>query len=175
MQRLFVALKPPPAIRAQLIALQSGVEGARWQDDDQLHLTLRFIGEVDRRTAADIADVLEGVHAPHFQIALSGVGTFDKRGSVDALWAGVAPVEPLAALHRKIDHAAVRAGLAPEGRAYCPHISLARGRMGSVERFLVDHAALASAPFSITEFGLYESRIGREGAVYEEHARFALS
>ena len=55
MHRLFVALRPPVPVRDHLLDLMHGVEGARWQSDDQLHLTLRFIGEVDRHQASDIA------------------------------------------------------------------------------------------------------------------------
>ena len=68
MHRLFVALRPPPAIRARLLAAMGGVPGARWQDDDQLHLTLRFIGEVDRPVAEDIAAALGTIHAPPLDI-----------------------------------------------------------------------------------------------------------
>src|SRR3546814_10296472 len=58
MHRLFVAIRPPPAIRVRLLGLMHGIAGARWQDDDQLHLTLRFVGEVDRPQADDLADAL---------------------------------------------------------------------------------------------------------------------
>ena len=63
MHRLFVAIRPPAEIRRALTALMGGVAGARWQDDDQLHLTLRFIGEVDHHRAEDIAAALGGLHA----------------------------------------------------------------------------------------------------------------
>src|SRR3546814_10503522 len=61
MHRLFVAIRPPAAIRKALLSIMGGVEGARWQSDDQLHLTLRFIGEVDRHRADDIAAALATV------------------------------------------------------------------------------------------------------------------
>ena len=120
MHRLFVALRPPPAIRAQLAALMGGVPGARWQDDEQLHLTLRFIGEVERPLAEDVVAALGQVHAPAIAVSLSGVGQFVKRGRADALWAGVAPHDALAALHRKIDAALVRIGLPPEFAGVAP-------------------------------------------------------
>lgn len=65
-----------------------GISGARWQDDDQLHLTLRFIGKVDGRGADDLADALAGIRVAPFDIGLSGVGWFDRKGRIDALWAG---------------------------------------------------------------------------------------
>lgn len=179
MHRLFVALRPPPAIRDLLAAVQGGVPHARWQDDDQLHLTLRYIGEVDRPVAEDIAVALGRIRAAAPAIALSGVGAFDKQGRVDTLWAGVAPRDALAALHKKADQALVRIGLEPERRAYLPHITLARlprsaGDGPAIEQWRARHAALASDPFTLDALILYESRLGRDGASYDAVARFAL-
>ncbi|WP_343519720.1 RNA 2',3'-cyclic phosphodiesterase [Sphingomonas sp.] len=177
MHRLFVALRPPRAIRERLLGLIGGVPGARWQDDDQLHLTLRFVGEVGMHQAEDVATALGSVrHAP-LELRLAGCGMFDSRGRPNALWAGVTPREPLAALHRKVDQAIVRAGLEPERRAYLPHITLARlpGSAGPVDRWLADHAALASAPFVVEAMTLYESRLGTSGASYEPVARYPLT
>ena len=177
MHRLFVALRPPAAVRADLIGLMEGVAGARWQDDDQLHITLRFIGEVDRHVAEDAAVALGGVDHPPVSVALDGVGTFDKRGHVNAVWAGVRPHDAITHLHRKVDQALVRAGLPPEGRAYLPHITLARfGRESAgLAAFLARHAGLASAPFAMDWFGLYESRLGAEGPSYTIVERYGLN
>jgi 2'-5' RNA ligase len=174
MHRLFVALRPPADTRARLLALMEGVEGARWQDDDQLHLTLRFIGEVDRHRANDIADALASIRVAPFDIALSGAGMFDRRGIIDTLWIGATPREPLAALHRKIDRACVAAGLPPEGRAYLPHVTVARfGRFGGdVAPFLARHAGFSAPPFRVDGFTLYESRTGHAGATYEAVAHY---
>lgn len=178
MHRLFVALRPPRAIREHLLSLTGGVPGARWQVDDQLHLTLRYIGEVGTHAAEDIAAALASVrHAP-LALQLTSCGMFDdSRGKPNALWAGVSPREPLAALHRKVDQAIVRAGLEPERRAYLPHITLARmsGSAGPVDRWLADHAALTSEPFTIEVMTLYESRLGHGGASYEPVERYPLT
>lgn len=176
MHRLFVGIRPPLAMRDMLVDRMDGIEGARWQEDAQLHLTLRYIGEVERPVAEDIATVLTTIHATAFDLALSGVGTFDKRGRINAIWAGVAPAAPLAALHRKIDHALVRIGLPPEGRAFVPHITLARlnESSGPVGGFLAAHAGLSSDAMSIDNFLLYESHIGRDGSQYDAIARYPL-
>lgn len=176
MHRLFVGIRPPAAIRVQLLALMGGVPGARWQNDGQLHCTLRFIGEVDRHAAEDIAIALGGVRFPAFEIALDGVGQFDSRGRPNALWAGLRPHDALAQLHHKIDQALVRAGQEPERRAYLPHITLARmnAGAGTTDRFLEAHAGLASAPFKVEHFLLFESTLGREGAIYEAVERYPL-
>jgi 2'-5' RNA ligase len=179
MPRLFVALRPPPAIRESLFDAMDGVPGARWQDDEQLHLTLRFIGDVDRPQGEDVAASLASVHAAAPVVALEGVGRFAHRGRTEALWAGLAPRDALAHLHRKIDHACIRAGLAPERRAYLPHITLARlsrglGAEAAVEAWLARHGGLASAPFALAHLILYESRLTRGGAAYEPVARWPL-
>lgn len=177
MPRLFTAIRPPTAIRQQLTGLMGGVRGARWQEDDQIHLTLRFIGEVDRHMAADVAAVLGQVRHPPFEIALNSLGEFDRRGRRDTLWAGVAPHDQLVALHNKIDQALARIGLPPETRTYLPHITLARfGReAGDIEGFASHYGGLSSTPFPVGHFILFESSLGREGARYDVVERYALT
>jgi len=114
MHRLFVALRPPPDIRQSLLALRSGLPGARWQSEDQLHLTLRFIGEVDRPEAEDVAAALGAIDGPAPHIALTGVGAFDHRGAVHSLWAGVARNDSLKQLHDRVERALARVGLSPD-------------------------------------------------------------
>lgn len=179
MLRLFVALRPPPAIRETLSDLMDGVVRARWQDDEQLHLTIRFVGEVERPQAEDLAAVLGQVAAPVPVVTLAGVGGFGQRGRTDALWAGVAPVEPLAALHAKVERACIRAGLPAERRAYRPHITLARlprsaGSSPDVALWQARHATLSSEPFALPHLILYRSHLGREGASYEPVERWPL-
>ena len=179
MHRLFVALRPPAPIRSALTEIMAGVPHARWQDDDQLHLTLRYIGEVERPVAEDIAMALARVRGRAATVALSGVGVFDTRGRVDTLWAGVSPAGALARLHAKIDHALVGIGLRAESRAYRPHITVARLARGSgdeeaIARWRADHAMLSSAPFTLDRLTLYESHLGRTRASYEAVAQWAL-
>ncbi|HEX7782300.1 MAG TPA: RNA 2',3'-cyclic phosphodiesterase [Sphingobium sp.] len=177
MHRLFVALRPPVPIRDVLLGLMQGVEGARWQSDEQIHCTLRFIGEVDRHQADDIAAMLARVAVPGFSLALSSVGTFDRRGRIDTLWAGVTPHDAVSALHARIDRACIMAGCASEHRAYLPHITIARlnRASGPLHHFLASNAGLSSPPFPVTEFGLYESALGREGPVYHLVERYPLT
>lgn len=177
MHRLFIAMRPPPPMRRKLLDIMDGVEGARWQDDEQLHLTIRYVGAVERPIAEDIAVALQAVHAPALDLALAGVGRFDTGSRGRALWAGVTPHDAVAALHRKVDHALVRAGLPPEGRAFLPHITLARlnRSSGPVDGFLAAHAALTSAAMRLDHLLLYESHLGPDGAWYEPVARYPLA
>lgn len=176
MHRLFVAIRPPRFIREQLIALMGGVRAARWQSDDQLHLTLRFIGEVDRPVAEDIHAALGAIHHPRFEIALAGIGSFESRGQPQTLWAGVTPHEPLKALHNKIDQAISRASISPDHRAYLPHITLARlnRSAGPIDGFLESSGGVTSPLFPVEDFALYESELTPEGAIYSIVERYRL-
>jgi 2'-5' RNA ligase len=173
--RLFVAIQPPRKARAQLLAMMGGVSGARWQDEDQLHLTLRFIGEIGPHAADDVHAALGAIHHPAFEIALGGIGTFDRKGGLTTLWAGVTPHEPLKALHNKIDLACIRAGLEPERRAFLPHITLARLGRGAVPIHTLGSASTVFGPtFAVEDFCLYESRLTAEKAVYSIVERYRL-
>jgi 2'-5' RNA ligase len=177
MHRLFVAIRPPEAIRDLLVdAMDDGPE-LRWVGDEQLHLTLRFIGEVERPLANDLAAALARVRFDRFELRLSGVGRFDRR-SGGALWAGVEPRQPVAVLAAKVERICQEAGLESERRAFHPHITLARwnGRSSRAAGAFVERAkALSSAPFAVDRFILFESRLSRHGPHYEEVASYALS
>jgi len=176
MHRLFVAIRPPESIRDLLIDAMGESLDFRWQDDEQLHLTLRFIGEVDRPLANDLADALGRIHSPAFDLRIAGTGRFEQRNS-GALWAGIEQKAPVAALAAKIERACQQVGLEPERRAFHPHITLARWkgrRTREVEEFLTRTRGLASEPFGADSFILFESRLSRHGAHYEEVARYPL-
>jgi len=166
--RLFVGIDPPEPVKAQLVALMGGVAGARWQTEEQLHLTLRFIGEVETRQANDVADALAGLHHLAFDLELDGVGLFDRRGIPHALWVGVRPHAAVTALHHKVNQTLVRAGVEPDRRAYLPHITIARFNRstGPVDAFIATHGGVASAPFRVDSLCLYESQLTAEGSVY---------
>ena len=176
MHRLFVAVRPPEPIRDLLIDAMDDSPELRWVGDDNLHLTLRFIGEVERPLADDIAHALGRVRAERFALRISGVGVFEQRDG-GAIWAAVEPREPVAALAAKVERACAAAGLEPERRAFHPHVTLARFNRQSkalVKPFLERARALASPPFEVAGFILYESRLSRHGAHYEEVADYAL-
>ena len=176
MHRLFVAIRPPEPIRDLLIDAMDDSADFRWQDDEQLHLTLRFVGEVERSDARDLAAALGRIRSAPFDLRIAGVGRFEQRNS-GALWAGVEPKAPVAALAAKIERACQSVGLEPERRAFHPHITLARWkgrRTREVQAYLERTCGLSSDPFAVTEFRLFESRLSKHGAHYEEIARYPL-
>lgn len=153
-----------------------GVAGARWQSDEQLHLTLRFIGEVDRHHAEDVAAALGGLHAPTVVALITGTSLFERQGRPHMLWAGVEPVDTVVALHHKVDQCLTRVGIAPETRAFVPHVTLARlnRAAGPVAPFLARTGDLASPPFAFTHIFLYESTLAHGGSRYHPVARYPL-
>lgn len=177
MHRLFVALRPPQPMRAALLAVMGGIAGARWQDDDQLHLTLRFIGEVDRHVAEDVAAALGSVSHPPFELRLDGIGRFDRRGQVDAIWAGVSPQHEVQSLHAAVARALRRAGIAPEERAFLPHITLARFSRGKFPSGTLPVQQLWPPPVDarFEHFLLYESHLGSAGPTYSVIERYPLA
>jgi RNA 2',3'-cyclic 3'-phosphodiesterase len=176
MMRLFVALALPDQIAKGLLLLQGGVPGARWMTRDQLHLTLRFIGEVDGRDASGIDDALASIRAPRFTLELKGVGEFGGR-STRALWAGLRDDAGVQHLQRKIESALQRIGLAAEERKFAPHITLARLKAAPRERvitFLTTHALYASPPFDVNAFILYSSQTTPNGSLYRAERSYPL-
>lgn len=176
MHRLFIAIRPPEPVLDLLIDAMDESPDLRWQDEEQLHLTLRFIGEVDRPMADDLAHALCHVRAPAFELKIAGVGRFERRTN-GTLWAGVMPKAPVAMLAAKIERVCQETGFEPERRAFHPHITLARWkgrRTREVQDFLERRRDFASNPFEVAQFILFESRLSRHGAHYEEVASYAL-
>ena len=174
MHRLFVALRPPEDVRDLLLDAMEGAD-LKWQDEGQLHLTLRFIGEVERRVANDLATILSGIAFAPFALSIDGVGRFD-HGRRGALWAGVSPKAQVKALAAKIERACQAAGLPPERRAFHPHVTLARWNGGrpNLEPWLQAHAGIRSAAWPVRTFQLFESHLLRTGAHYEQVLEVAL-
>ena len=92
--------------------VRSGLPGARWIDTAALHVTLRFIGEVDGAVAEDVHQALGRLRVPAFEMAIASVGCFESGGKVHTLWAGVEKHDLLVRLRDKVEVAVTRAGLA---------------------------------------------------------------
>jgi 2'-5' RNA ligase len=177
MFRLFVGIPLPEDVRDTLVRLCGGLPGAKWVDRDEMHITVRFIGEVDGGTARDIDDALCRISAPAFALTLAGIDVFAQSGKVRTLWAGVRKEPLLMHLREKVESAMVRTGLPPERRKYKPHITLARFRNGVSDRmggYLQRYSQFVSMPFQVSDFTLYRSHLGSRGAHYEAVAEYDL-
>lgn len=178
MRRLFVALALSVSVRERLAALQSGLEGARWVDPENFHLTLRFVGEVDEGAAEDVAAVLTGLRAPAFSLGLLGIGHFEKRGRPSAVWAGVVPNPALDTLQKRVEAAVRRAGLPAESRKFTPHVTLSRFRGDvsgvAVARWIEHVMPFGVEPFPVTEMTLFRSTLGHAGPTYNVEQVYPL-
>lgn len=176
--RLFVGIDLPTPIRISLHALHGGLKGARWVAPENLHITLRFIGEVERAHADEIDQALMRVHAPPLDIELRDAGAFGSGRRARILWAGVVRTPALCDLKARIDAALGATGIDPDDRKFSPHITLARfnnASMNSVNRHAAGLAPAVAGQFSATEFVLFESRLGSAGAHYQRAAVYPLS
>lgn len=175
MMRLFVGLEIPEHIRSALDQARGGVEGAHWQRDDQLHLTLAFIGDVSKRTMHEIEGELSRIVLTPFELELKGVGLFGKPKQPKALWAGVANRAPLVHLHDKICFALESVGVDVERRKYKPHVTLARFRRNAQARigdWLTEYETLKTPAMTVEHFTLFSSQLTREGSYYTVESRF---
>ncbi len=178
MIRLFVGIAPPGELRRRMALIQTGVERARWVAEENIHLTLRFIGEVAEDVAGDAAAALATVRAKPFALTVDGAGHFESRKRVRALWLGVERSDALMTLRERIESALVRAGLEPERRKFKPHITIARinsGSPGLVRDWLAANTMFRAVPFTVDRFTLFSSHLSRDKAIYSIEAEFPLS
>ena len=177
MPRLFVAIDLPEAVVGELARFCCGMPGARWVAPEQLHLTLRFVGEVDGGLFREIREALNAVDGGAFDLRVKGFGYFPPRKAPRVLWAGVEPAEGVTALRSRIEKAVVRLGLEPEPRKFSPHITLARldgTPVGKVTQFLAGNSLYSSPTFTVSEFHLYSSVLTAKGAIHTIEASYPL-
>ena len=177
MIRLFVAIAVPEETAGALAPLASGVPGAHWSPPENLHITLRFAGEVTEGQADDLDAALGAIVTSPFDVSLGGVGAFGDENGIHALWAGVEPGEPLARLRRRCESAARQAGLKPDRRAWRPHVTLAYAsglESGPAAAWTQAHNLLRTGPFTVERFGLYSSWRSRSGSLYRLERSYPL-
>lgn len=168
MPRLFTALEIPRDAALSLSLLRGGLPGARWVDVENYHLTLRFIGDVEGHVADEIANALDRVRRPSFQLTLSGVGAFGQK-KPHAVWAGVAASPDLHALQAEIERICQRLGLPADPRKFTPHVTLARLKNTSpvdLAGYLSARGNFSTAPFRVSRFVLMSARESVGGGPY---------
>src|SRR5688572_14345925 len=122
--RLFIAVTPPDPIRDLVVKTYSQIERARWVKKEQLHVTLRFLGELDEDHAAAVKGALREISASRFSLRIKGTGTFGRPARV--LWCGLHPPEEITALATSIDRAVLQVGLTADDKPFAPHLTIAR-------------------------------------------------
>ncbi|MFQ5955434.1 MAG: RNA 2',3'-cyclic phosphodiesterase [Kiloniellales bacterium] len=177
MIRLFVAIPLPEDLRQRLGGLCAGVPGAKWVRPENLHLSLRFIGEVEETLMDDIDGALGRIRSPAFEVTFREVGRFETGRQPRVLWVGIERCPPLERLHDKIEAAITGQGLDPEPRKFKPHVTLARLKNSSPARvgaYLSVHGLFRHGPVPVECFTLFSSRLGKSGAVYRAEAEYPL-
>lgn len=162
--RLFTALVPPAPVRAEMAELAVPLAGVRWTPVDNIHLTLRFIGQTDDPGVERFAEALARVRVEPFLLPVGGVGLFPTRGPARVLWAGVGHGHTrLYQLRKLVDEAllSVDAGLALPG--FHPHFTVGRldeaHEAKAVAHFLEQHQQWEGPPFQAGEFHLMASEL----------------
>ena len=130
MLRLFVAIPIPDDVRQRLLAISTGVRGAKWVRAEGMHITLFFAGDMAPDQANDLDAELETVTMPPFELSVRGLGYFERGSRIKSVWAGIESSDALVYLHDRVESAAVKAGFERENRKFTPHITLARLKGG---------------------------------------------
>ncbi|MEZ5773351.1 MAG: RNA 2',3'-cyclic phosphodiesterase [Hyphomicrobiaceae bacterium] len=168
MPRLFTAITLPDLLAERLALIRGHLVGGRFLEKENLHLTLRFAGDIDNRTADSFADLLAQIAFPAFQLEIVGLGAFggDRPRSLHAI---VKPTPELERLQADNERAARAAGLAPESRRFTPHVTIARlkgTRSREVAAYLGAQGGLSAGPFLVERFCLMSSRPSTGGPPY---------
>lgn len=180
MPRMFTAIDLPATLKSQLAALRTDIPTARRVKPAQMHLTLRFVGEVSDKQAAALQAALHGVDGASFALALRGVGRFPPsiKKAPRVLWAGVDAPPELLALQAQIEQTVRTLGLPPDNKPFKPHFTLARLKTHKptpeADAFLQAHAHFTVEPFAVSEFVLIESKLSPQGPHYTVRGRYAL-
>jgi len=168
MLRLFTALEIPPDIRQRLSTLQSGLEGVRWVEPENFHITLRFLGDIPEDMAAEADEALEKIPFSPVDVEIEGVGAFGG-AKPHALYASVKSNPDLTLLQSRHESAMRRIGMAPETRNYTPHVTLARLNRIEPERvyrYIEAHNLFACPRFTAGRVALLSSRPSKGGGPY---------
>ena len=176
MPRIFSALELPVSARTHLALLRGEIGGARWVDPGNMHLTLRFFGDISDAAADEITTRLEEIVADPIPVEISGTGAFGGRSGT-TLYAAVKPHPALDALQKTHERIARLAGLPPPEHPFRPHVTLSRARHprpSAIARFLAETGGLRLAPFTAERFVLLSSRPGTGGGPYALEAAVPL-
>ena len=177
MIRLFIAVDIPEDIRILMCGMGGTIPGARAVPTEQLHLTLKFLGDTDSGLLPDIKEALAEIKSPLFSLCLKGVGHFPPRGNPRVLWAGIEPVAEVTALRNRVEKCLANIGIPRDSRKFSPHITLARLKESPLKRvsqFLAGNSLFETPPFIVEEFHLYSSSLSAKGAVHRVLASYPL-
>ncbi len=167
MTRIFIGLEIPQDIKHSLLSLQTEMPGFRWQTAEQMHLTLRFLGEVEKKYLPQLAQAMRKTLMPAFELSVHGSGCFNRNTKPIILWAGIRPLEPVTTLYERLSEQLQAQGFDQEEKGFIPHITIARlKRSANVESFIHSHEEFSTGPFPISHISLFSSTAGPDGSQY---------
>jgi 2'-5' RNA ligase len=169
-KRLFVSIELPRSVAERFAELDPELRGVRWLAPEQMHLTLSFLGDVPEDVAENLKKNLAAIDWKAFFLPLTGFGAFPSKGRPNVIWIGVGSGHPhLFQLHKRVQEAALAAGLEPDLRSFHPHVTVARCRDVSPEAirpFLKTHASFDAGMIHVESFILNSSQLTPAGSVY---------
>ena len=178
-KRLFVAIDLPESTHQLLASLDPQIRGARWIDPAQMHLTLAFFGDVAHDIDLALRERLNAIEFGAFFLPITGVGTFSAKGAPKIIWIGVGKAHPhLFQIHKRVQEAALAAGLEPELRPWHPHITIARCRevsAQSLRNFLKTNADFDAGMIHVEAFHLYSSKLTPAGPIHTRELMVSCS
>jgi 2'-5' RNA ligase len=172
-----LAIDLPESERKKLSQFRQEFPHCRWVPENQLHLTLRFIGEIEVGLGHKIQTALSDLKSPGVELSLTGLGCFPNERYPRVLWVGIAPNEDLLELQQSIERKLQELEIPAERRGFTPHITLARFKSPpkkGFSEFLRKNNEFRSAPIPIKEFYLYSSTLSPKGAIHEKIGIFPL-
>ncbi len=179
MIRLFIGIDLPDTIKKDVYAICYGLPRVKWMEKEQLHLTLRFIGEVDGGSVfSDIKTSLKDVRMDAFSIKIEGLGYFPPKKTPKVLWVGVEPQDKVTLLRNRVESVLVKSGLEPERRKFSPHITIARLKgppINRVARFLEERCLFSTTAFPVSDFFLYSSILTPKGPIHKMESKYNLT
>ena len=178
-KRLFVAIDLPEPTRQLLADIDPHIRGVRWIDSAQMHLTLSFFGDVPDDRDLALREKLSAIEFGAFFLSIVGVGTFSAKGAPKIIWIGVGKAHPhLFQIHKRVQEAALAAGLEPELKPWHPHITIARCRGVSAQalrKFLQSNAEFNAGMIRVEDFHLYSSRLTPAGPIHTRELTVSCS
>jgi 2'-5' RNA ligase len=178
-ERLFVAITLPETVRASVANLAEPLHGVSWVRPEQLHVTVRFLGDVATERIAGMCERLAAISVEPFLLPVETVGAFPPKRPPRVIWVGTGAGHPrLFQLRQRLDDALVAAGIDFDVRRFQPHITVARcseNAASAVAQWLHRHGEFATSPFRVESFDLYSSVLQPNGAVHALKRKYALA
>lgn len=175
--RMFIAISLPGETKERLHRLMKPLDGVRWQNPEQLHITLKFLGDTASGQVKELVKNLNMVEQAPFPFAIKGLGYFPEGEQPRVIWTGIEDDSAFVKLHRSVENACKKTGFSREKRPYRPHITLGKVKGASkdeITSFITRNKDVYIGDIPAEEFILYESRLQSDGAVHEPSARFPL-